>query len=309
LDNKIVLRKTTSAIFLAIVLVLGTIALSSSFMKDVTAQQELGINNNYENHYGKDNYKSKDSNVSIKKLNCNNINANLNNIDASFGSQVDTNGNTDDAADGEALAALEGNEAIAANGLGNSGDSDNNRVFVDRQNDFVFVCINNNDNVVVVDNKTTPEEPEPTTGTLTVTKQFTCNEGQIPNSISIQQAVSPCQVVEELINEDDYIINVEGNNPSPSQFPGSSTGTDVTLGPGDYVITEPFPNTGIERILFTQFPNIVAIGFFGPVFTGDCTSETIGFLTRGIGTIEAGESQTCNLSNSIIIEQQSTPVP
>jgi len=65
--NKIVSIKNTNAIFLAIVLVLGTItALSSpSFMRDVQAQQDYdGTYNNYKNDYGKDDRdKSKDNKI------------------------------------------------------------------------------------------------------------------------------------------------------------------------------------------------------------------------------------------------------
>ena len=53
--------------FLAFILVTGTIALSSSSsMRDVQAQQGYdGTYNNYENDYGKDNnsYKSKDNKI------------------------------------------------------------------------------------------------------------------------------------------------------------------------------------------------------------------------------------------------------
>src|SRR5688500_11212119 len=69
--------KTTkiSSIFLAAILVAGTIAISSpSFMRDVQAQPDYdGTYNNYENDYGKDDRdKSKDNKI-VKKVNCNNI--------------------------------------------------------------------------------------------------------------------------------------------------------------------------------------------------------------------------------------------
>jgi hypothetical protein len=64
LNNKIVSRKNTSAIFLAIVLVAGTIALSSpSFMVgDVQAQRDYGMDkkyNNYEQNYEMNSYDKK----------------------------------------------------------------------------------------------------------------------------------------------------------------------------------------------------------------------------------------------------------
>ena len=121
-----ILKKTTSAIFLAIVLIVGTFAvISPSFMIGAHAQQYYGMDqrynsyqpeygtdnkyNSYEQDYGKDNKynsyepeygtdygmdsydkkpygkdnsydKSKDSSssVTVKKIKCNNINANLN---------------------------------------------------------------------------------------------------------------------------------------------------------------------------------------------------------------------------------------
>jgi hypothetical protein len=195
LNNKKLPIKTTSAIFLAVVLVIGTIAVSSpSFMvgaaqaqpyhgqdkkySDYESDYEMNIydKKSYEQEsYGKDSYeqdypsyksdyssydkdsdKSKDSSnsVNIKKLKCNNINANLNNVDASFGSppiEDDTNG-ANGGVGSEALAA-QGGEAISANGLMN-GD----RSFVDRENDFAFVCINNNNNTVV-EGEETPAPP------------------------------------------------------------------------------------------------------------------------------------------------------
>jgi len=209
--TKTVLRKTTSAIFLVIVLVVGTFAAISPSFPGVNAQsgpynygmddrysdyrQDYGMDdsydkkpyepkpkqktygNNYEqdypsynqdySSYGKDNYgkdrgydkSNKDSNRSdlLKKLKCNNINANLNNVDANFGTPIPSDG-TEGGANGEALAA-QGSEAISANGLMN-GASNGDRSFVDRENNFAFVCINNNNNTVVEAPSVEDECPE-----------------------------------------------------------------------------------------------------------------------------------------------------
>jgi hypothetical protein len=175
------------AAFLAAVLVAGTIAAisPSSFIIGANAQGETydyGIDrkyNSYEQDYEMDNYdkkpygnsygqdypsykpeykkdsyskdrdydKSKDSSnsVSIKKIKCNNINVNLNNIDATLGSPIPSD-DAKDGAPGGALAA-QGGGAVAANGLMNGGNN-GDRSFVDRENNFAFVCINNNNNVV-----------------------------------------------------------------------------------------------------------------------------------------------------------------
>jgi hypothetical protein len=150
---------------------MGTFAaISPSFVIGVNAQGETydyGMEQKYSNYeqdyemnsydkksyeqesYGKDKDKSKDSKSDlIKKLKCNNINANLNSVDANFGGPVedDTNG----AAEGGASEALsaQGGEPISANGLMN-GASNGDRSFVDRENDFAFVCINNNNNTII----------------------------------------------------------------------------------------------------------------------------------------------------------------
>ena len=137
--NKIVLRKTTSAIFLAIILVLGTIAFTApSFMTNAQAFQ---LDNNYENHYGKDSYKSKDSNsVNIKKVNCNNINVNANGLELNVLPPVLSN-LLSSGDEGERGAASYGSD-------GSYGDKSRS------DGDFKFICINNNNNTVVVE-----EEP------------------------------------------------------------------------------------------------------------------------------------------------------
>jgi hypothetical protein len=201
--------KTTqvSAVFLAAVLVAGTIALSfPSFMVGAQAAPYYGMEKKYDSYesdygsdYGKDSYdkrsygnddygqdsydkrsygnddygqdsydkrsydkndrkKSSDS-VSIKKIKCNNINLNLNNIDASIGVPPvfgDTDGT---GAAGGAVAA----ESLAANGMGN-GNGNGERSYGDRENNFRFVCINNNNNVAsnATDGVVEPE-PEPPT--------------------------------------------------------------------------------------------------------------------------------------------------
>src|ERR671912_2294436 len=136
--------KETSAIFLAIVLVAGTITLfSPSFMTGAQAQEYYGgMENNYENHYGKDTYKSKDSNssVNVKKIKCNNINVNVNGLELNTTSVPFLS----NLLASEAQASGEGERGASSYGSGHSGSD----------GDFKFVCINNNNNTVVVE-----EEP------------------------------------------------------------------------------------------------------------------------------------------------------
>ena len=82
MNNKIVATKTTSAMFLAIVLVTGTIVISlssfssSSMIREAQAQPYYGVDNNYE--------KSKDisKSISVNKIKCINDNVNINGINS-----------------------------------------------------------------------------------------------------------------------------------------------------------------------------------------------------------------------------------
>src|SRR6478672_5782889 len=68
----------------------------------------------------------------------------------------------------------------------------------------------------------------------------------------------------------DFIIHVFGNNQSPDVFQGSETGTDVTLGAGNYEVRE----TG---------------GSYRGVLGDDCS-----------GVIHAGEIKTCIITNTFV---------
>jgi uncharacterized protein YxeA len=181
--NKIISTKTTSAIFLAIVLIAGTIALSPTFFMVGTAQATSDHEKDYDKYdkksyeqdshddrksyeqdnyksteyqsYGKDNsYKSKDSSsVSVKKIKCNNINVNLNGFN---GIQVNAvpPSTLNALATGEAQTADEGEKGASSFGSGER----NNNVYQHNDKDFRFVCINNN-NFEVVEDGTTPTEP------------------------------------------------------------------------------------------------------------------------------------------------------
>src|SRR5918993_4917258 len=106
-------------------------------MKDIQAQQDYGMDS-YETSYGKDNYKSKDSNKIVKKINCNNINVNVNGLELNGLPPALT-------------SLLTGGEATDE---GQYGDSSFRSSYGSGQsgsdNDFKFICINNNNNTVVV---------------------------------------------------------------------------------------------------------------------------------------------------------------
>jgi hypothetical protein len=169
--TKKVLKKKTSAIFLAIILVLGTIALTlPSF--SVEAQATKDRENDYDHDedkksYDKDDYKSEyssygkykdrdhdkykkdsSSSVSIKKVKCNNINVNLNGIDVNIGGLPDNGPVTGPMA----LAQEEADDnELESNSIQNDNDksSDGRDGQSDSGKDSRIVCINNNNNIVV----------------------------------------------------------------------------------------------------------------------------------------------------------------
>ena len=230
--NNILPTKRTSAIFLATLLVLGTIATISPTAQaqpyyeenryDPEYPSEYTINNSYEPEYPSDNSydKSKDSSTVIKKINCNNINSNNNGVDVNLGIP---NGN-------DALVEAQAEEAATANGL--YGEKNNNN--------FKFVCSNHNNNINIVEE---PIPPVAEDANLVVSKFVTCEPS--PGS---SLAITACEEIEGeignfqfLIEPNEFTITVSGDNPNPSQFEGSGypdLPVVVTLGAGNYKVSE-----------------------------------------------------------------------
>jgi hypothetical protein len=193
--TEIIVKKTTSAIFLAIVLIVGTFAsLSPSFMIGAHAQQygmdqrynsyeqNYGMDNSYDDKqsYGKDNsYPFKDSSsVSVKKIKCNNINVNLNGFSGNEIGTAPTSGLG--ALATEAQAEDEGEVGASSSG------SDGGRTS-GHDSDSRFVCINNNNNKVVeVDDGVTPPTPEEEECILCFTNEFITGPIEITEDFIMQ---------------------------------------------------------------------------------------------------------------------------
>ena len=75
----------------------------------------------------------------------------------------------------------------------------------------------------------------------------------------------------------DFTINVAGNNPMPSSFPGSSMGTPVSVEPGMYEVTEVAPATP---------PGLIVQP---PEFSPDCTRDIV-----------AGQDLSCSITNQFV---------
>jgi Thrombospondin type 3 repeat len=107
---------------------------------------------------------------------------------------------------------------------------------------------------------TTPSPPpEPQTATLIVIKKVVCSPDLTENG----RCPSPEQLQ----------FTVSGENPNPRSFQGSSTGTPVSLEPGEYDVTEVAPN--LEPPIITLLP----------VFD-HCSGDII-----------AGQKLTCTVTN------------
>ena len=79
------------------------------------------------------------------------------------------------------------------------------------------------------------EPPEPN-ATLAMTKTVTCNPGD-----TFPQSAAACETIRNSVLPSLFNITVTGNNPNPSEFPGLSVPVNVTLGAGDYEVTEEAP--------------------------------------------------------------------
>ena len=285
--NNILSTKTTSSIILTTLLVLGTIATISPTAQaqpyyeenryEPEYPSEYTINNSYEPEYPSDNSydKSKDSSTVIKKINCNNINSNNNGVDVNLGIP---NGN-------DALVEAQAeDEAATANGL--YGEKNNNN--------FKFVCSNDNNNINIVEE---PIPPVAEDAHLVVSKIVTCEPSPPDNN----RAIAACEEIEGeiggfqfLIEPNEFTIAVSGDNPNPSQFEGSGFPdfpVVVTLGVGDYQVSEtadPSVATTIadlEQIWSVDITQSV-------IFSGDCDAIT------GEGTLAEGEVHLCQIENA-----------
>jgi hypothetical protein len=150
-----------------------------------------------------------------------------------------------------------------------------------------IICTHPNDTATCtqegVSSTTTPtptSTPQPTTGTLLIKK--------IADNVFICTPGMPCCPVGFCAGPSDFTITVTGNNPTPSTFPGSGSGTLVTLDPGEYVIKESLSNDHFE-FLFSNF-------------SGDCKGVSGPPVASATGTIAAGEHKTCTIRNTVIFK-------
>ncbi len=128
------------------------------------------------------------------------------------------------------------------------------------------------------------EEPEQT-ATLIVNKIVTCTSNT-PVS---------CEDLDSNFEPQDFIITVTGQNANPSQFSGSSSGTEVTLDSGSYEVTEDY--SGIEGIVTEDDSGNTISGVLINVLDGQIT-----FSEDCSGNIALGETKTCTITNPVRLD-------
>jgi hypothetical protein len=212
------------------------------------------------------------ANIEKEIIECNNYNVNL---DSDGG--LTTNGDIEDENNNHVFGQIlpNQNEETAIN-----TDADNRHSvspYDSKDSQVNVICKNLNIN----------EVPSPKTETLTVIKNTYC---QADPKICEQFQIQPSQF---------NIVIEEGNNPSDTNFTGSSFGTIIQLEPGPYRVSE----EGIDPIT----PAICnTMGFD----TGRETSELgenlsicTNFSEGCEGEITLGNPQTCTIHN-VLVEQQ-----
>jgi YVTN family beta-propeller protein len=132
--------------------------------------------------------------------------------------------------------------------------------------------------------------------------------GQVPPPLTVIKNVN-CEVAladddicttGPIPNPSNFTIVINGSNPSPNNFPGSSTGTDVELGVGPYNVTElglqtPTPHA-CHKMGYDAGRAAPELGenlFICTNFSDGCE-----------GDITAGTPETCTITNDIVFCEQ-----
>jgi hypothetical protein len=114
--------------------------------------------------------------------------------------------------------------------------------------------------------------------------------GIAANVVEIESTIlSVCKGVIDasgVAEEGDFQFTVTGNNPEPDEFEGSANCVDVTIGPGEYAVSEVNTGPAGENHLTSV--------------EGDCAQDP-NIAQRATGEIRAGETQECTFINEIVL--------
>jgi hypothetical protein len=254
-------------------------------------KDDYNENGYYDNDYYNDKKMQGENNN--YKIICNYKNINIiGNLDNNVGEPTETN---DD------LQAIEEEDPIGAEGPKSltisQGFADKNKLL---DNDPLVDCKNSN-NIRLIQQQPTgnqePEEPGPEeTATLKVIKDFDCRPS--PQGSEIAQGICDRLEKQQLpLTAEAFLFAVSGNNPDPNFSFNSATGTNVTLGAGNYQVSEPESTLVDDTLEVINREGGFILEFVSDEieFSGDC-----GF--SGSGTIAEGETQTCIVENLFIVE-------
>ena len=135
---------------------------------------------------------------------------------------------------------------------------------------------------------------------ITVTKIVRCD-----SSLGIPSDDSVCQFVLQNIDANQFNLVVTGNNPNITSFQGSANGTNISISPGNYTVSEsPFDTMDIENQL-----GETAIVTVLTDSNGDCTSQfnQVDTFQEAKGMISNNELQSCEIINTINVDQGASP--
>ena len=135
---------------------------------------------------------------------------------------------------------------------------------------------------------------------ITVTKIVRCD-----SSLGIPSDDSICQFVLQNVDSNQFNLVVTGNNPNITSFQGSANGTNISISPGNYTVSEtPFDTMDIENQL-----GETAIVTILTDSNGDCTSQynQVDTFQEAKGIISNNELQSCEIINTINVNQGASP--
>jgi hypothetical protein len=143
----------------------------------------------------------------------------------------------------------------------------------------------------------TTQEQQPT---VTVTKIVRCD-----SSLGIPTDDSVCQFVQKNVDANQFDLVVTGNHPNITSFQGSANGTNISIDPGNYTVSEtPFDTMDIENQL-----GETAIVTILTDSNGDCSSQfsPVDTFQEATGMISNNEIQNCEIINTISVNQGASP--
>ncbi len=135
---------------------------------------------------------------------------------------------------------------------------------------------------------------------LLVTKTIRCE-----SNMGIPSDAAVCQFVLENVVPSQFTITVTGTNSPPTTIQGSTNGTNVSVGQGNYAVSEDaFDTTDIENQLGETATVTVS-----NESTGNCIPKytNIDEFENATGTITDNSPQRCDLINTIEVTAGDAP--